>query len=327
MGHTKTSERKRDHIDLAFQSAVRGEDKRFYYEPLFSGHPKELDLSVEFLGKRMGAPIWVSSMTGGTQEANTININLAKACKEFGLGMGLGSCRIILDSDEHLADFQLRKYIGDAPFYANLGVAQLEELFARGNSQKITELVNRTETDGLIVHVNPLQEWLQPEGDRFEHPPLDTIQRVLDLDLKVIVKEVGQGFGPRSLEALAKLPLAAIEFGAHGGTNFSKLEMHRSSAKEQEIYGNIATWGHDAGEMVEFYNLLGRTDIDVIISGGVRTFLDGYYLKEKINTNAVYGQASAFLRYARADYEQLADFVRLQIEGLKLAETYLSVRK
>ena len=331
MGHTITSERKKDHIELAFQSVVQGSDQRFYYEPLFNAHPTEELKGLNFVGKSMKAPIWISSMTGGTAEAAIINRNLAEAAGEFGLGMGLGSCRIILDDDTYLPDFQLRSLAKEAPLYANLGIAQVEELHREKKTSKIKELIDKTETDGLILHVNPLQEWLQPEGDRFQDAPLETIKRTLDLDIPIIVKEVGQGFGPRSLRELMKLPLVAIDFGAHGGTNFSKLELHRQSDMVHEAYEEIASWGHTAVEMVEFFNEI-RSDWDsnstpdVIVSGGVRNFLDGYYLIKKINANAVYGQASAFLKHARAEYEELREFVILQLEGLKLAQAYLRLR-
>ncbi|MBT8327153.1 MAG: isopentenyl-diphosphate delta-isomerase [Bacteroidia bacterium] len=332
MGHTQTSERKKDHIDLAFKSVVNQQDSRFFYEPLFSGHPKHKLEPIKFAGKEMLVPIWVSSMTGGTKEAGTINRNLAKACGEFGMGMGLGSCRIILEDDTYLKDFQLRKLIGDYPLFANLGVAQLEELFKNNRKHLVSELVKKTETDGLIIHINPLQEWLQPEGDVFHAPPLETIQRSLELDIPIIVKEVGQGFGPESLKQLMMLHLAAIDFGAHGGTNFSKLEMHRSSEMRHEAYDKVAAWGHSAEEMVGFYNQLEdelsglNRKTDIIISGGVKDFMDGYYHTERINANAIYGQASAFLKHARGSYEELAEYVSLQIEGLKLAKTYLRLR-
>mgnify|MGYP003706655671 CR=1 FL=1 len=333
MGHTQTSDRKKDHIDLAFESVVANQDHRFYYEPLFSGHPTGELEKVNFAGKEMKAPLWVSSMTGGTKEAGTINRNLAKACGQFGLGMGLGSCRIILNDDEYLPDFQLRKEMGDYPLYANLGVAQLEELFAEGKEHLITELIKRTETDGLIIHVNPLQEWLQPEGDVFRNAPLDTIRQTLGLGINVIVKEVGQGFGPASLKELMQMHLVAIDFGAHGGTNFSKLEMHRSSDMRHEAYDKVAAWGHSAEEMVGFYNQIDEEILslnrkaDIIISGGVRDFMDGYYLTNKINGNAIYGQASAFLKHARGSYAELEEYVELQIKGLALASTYLSLRR
>ena len=176
--------RKQDHIQLAFEAQVASAalDERFYYEPLLAAHPKAGDdTSFEFLGKTMRAPLWVSSMTGGTEYASRINKNLARAAAEFGFGMGLGSCRGLLTSDEYLADFDVRAIIGpDLPLYANLGIAQLEVLLAEKKLHLITELVNKLRVDGLIIHVNPLQEWLQPEGDQFAHPPLDTIRRMLD---------------------------------------------------------------------------------------------------------------------------------------------------
>ncbi len=333
MGHTKTSERKKDHIELALSSVVSARDSRFSYEPIFNAHP-EKDLSpMSFLSKTLNAPIWVSSMTGGTKEASVINKNLAKAIGEFKLGMGLGSCRIILEDDTYLSDFQLRKYAQDQPLYANLGIAQLEELFDAGKQRLIHELISKTETDGLIIHINPLQEWLQPEGDKFKYPPLDTIKKCLDLGINIIVKEVGQGFGRESLKALMSLPLAAIDFGAHGGTNFSKLELHRAKPIQQELFATVASWGHTADEMTDDYNSLNEElgslncKSDVIVSGGVRNFVDGYYLTEKINANAVYGQASAFLKHARTSYEELQEYTSLQIEGLKLAKQYLKLKE
>ena len=112
-------------------------------------------------------------MTGGTGQARTINRNLAQACGEFSLGMGLGSCRPLLKSDKYFEDFNLRPIIGDkAPFYANIGIAQLEELIREDALYRIIDLVDKLQACGLIIHVNPLQEWFQPEGDRFcEAPP------------------------------------------------------------------------------------------------------------------------------------------------------------
>lgn len=332
MGHSNTSERKKDHIELAFKSHVSEREERFYYEPLFNPHPRELEFELKMGAAKMKAPIWISSMTGGTKEAGTINRNLAKAAGEYGLGMGLGSCRIILDDNTYLKDFQLRDLAQDAPLYANLGIAQLEELFEKGESQKIIELVKKTETDGLIIHVNPLQEWLQPEGDRFFKAPIDTIKSCLDLNLSIIVKEVGQGFGPKSLKALMELPLTAIDFGAHGGTNFSKLELNRASELRHEAYDEMAHWGHTAEEMLEFYNTLikemgsSNHGANVIISGGVKHFIDGYYYINKIQAPAVYGQASPFLKHARGSYEELKQHVELQLEGLKMAYNYLTLR-
>jgi isopentenyl-diphosphate delta-isomerase len=273
-------------------------------------------------------------MTGGTKMARIINRNLARACNEFGLGMGLGSCRIILDDDTYFADFDLRDIIGDnLPFYANLGIAQLEELVERHQLQKVIDLVDKLRADGLIIHVNPMQEWLQPEGDRFKHDSLTTIKRVLDaVNFPVIVKEVGQGMGYNSLKELFKLPLQAIDFGAHGGTNFAMLELLRATPEYKELYEPLAMVGHNAEEMIHFTNrildeLMGRACCnEVIISGGIRNFLDGYYYTQKIKTTAIYGQASGFLKHAQGDYETLQRYVSMQIKGLEIAHAFLRVK-
>jgi isopentenyl-diphosphate delta-isomerase len=331
------SSRKRDHIELAFRSQVESGtlDQRFYYEPLLSGHPERGSLkSFLFLGKTMRAPVWVSSMTGGTEWANTINHNLARACKEFGMGMGLGSCRPLLYSNDSLPDFDVRKEIGDdLPLFANLGVAQLEELIDRGELYRVRELTDKLQADGLIIHVNPLQEWLQPEGDRFVRSSLQVIEMVLEkADFPIIVKEVGQGMGMGSLRALMQLPLAAIDFAANGGTNFARLEMLRGDEAKATIYEQLAHVGHSAAEMTLMANQLleelGDKAIcrQFIISGGVRTFLDGYYLTQKLNAPSIYGQASGFLRHARGSYEELQAYVAAQIEGLELANAFLRVR-
>ena len=331
------AERKADHISLAFAAQTSSDslDTRFTYEPLLAAHPRPGCLApIPFAGRTLSAPLWVSSMTGGTERARLINDNLARACREFGLGMGLGSCRPLLYSDERLGDFAMRDKIGpDLPLYANLGIAQLETLFARGEQWRVAKLVEVLRADGLIVHVNPFQEWLQPEGDRFAERPIDTLRAVLDeLDCPVIVKEVGQGFGPASFAELLQLPLAAIEFAAGGGTNFSKLELLRSDPVRQGIYRALEHIGHSALEMVGFVNdavaaLGDRVQCrQVIISGGVRDFLDGYYLREKCVLPSVYGQASGFLRHATGDYAELQAFVDTQVRGLELAHAYLKVR-
>lgn len=329
--------RKHDHIALAFQSRVESEelDRRFYYEPMLSAHPAPGSLpAFPFLGRSFRAPMWVSSMTGGTALANKINHHLARACGEFGLGMGLGSCRQLLYNDDFLADFDVRDSMGsEAPLYANLGVAQIEKLLEQKEAGRIPELLLRLRADGLIVHVNPLQEAMQPEGDVFKRPPLEVVEELLQLfDFKIIVKEVGQGFGPSSLKALLQLPLAAVEFAAGGGTNFAKLELLRSQKTQQEIFGKIAAVGHQAFEMLEWANQLKESlgtackTENLIISGGITDFLDGYYLVKKSKIPAVYGQASAFLKHAQDDYETLRSFVAAQIRGLELANAFLSIR-
>lgn len=331
------AERKKDHIELAFKSriAAEGLDGRFYYEPLLSAHPVSDSLpAFPFLGKKLRLPVWVSSMTGGTALARTINHNLARACGEFGMGMGLGSCRQLLYSDAYLADFDVRHLMGtDMPLFANLGVAQIEELIEKKETDRIPQMLQKLRADGLIIHVNPLQEALQPEGDVFKNAPTNTIKTILNtFDFPVIVKEVGQGMGPKSLRALLQLPLSAIEFAAAGGTNFAKLELLRSSAEQHDTFANLAAVGHTAAEMTDWLNVavaaLGDAckTRNIIISGGIRDYLDGYCLIQRATLPAVYGQASGFLKHAQGDYETLKRYIQTQKRGLELAFAFLDVK-
>ena len=329
------SDRKKDHIELAFQSQTNrnGLDIRFDYEPLLSAHPNGELPPINFLGKTFRVPMWISSMTGGTQEAFKINRNLAMVCKEFGFGMGLGSCRMILDNNDHFEDFNVRDYIGDdLPLFANLGIAQVEQLIENSQTGKILQLTQRLRADGLIIHVNPMQEWFQPEGDHIKHPPIETIKKLIDkINLPLIVKEVGQGMGPSSLRSLLNLPVAAIEFAAYGGTNFSKLEINRDSSQKNETFEPLTRVGMDAYQMLEAVNTIIKSEKPVgcnqlIISGGITSFLDGYYLTKKSLIPAVYGQASTMLKFAREEYSQLQTYVSKQVKGLEMANAYLRVR-
>jgi len=325
------SDRKKDHIDLAFKSQLDKikVDERFNYEPMLKAHPEDVDLGVDFLNKKMRIPVWVSSMTGGTELAEKINTNLAKACNEFGMGMGLGSCRMLLDGDTYLHQFNVRHIIGDElPLFANLGISQVEKLIKKKEIDKIEKLVDKLKVDGLFVHVNPMQEFFQPEGDIIQIPPIETIQQLTELTkTKIMVKEVGQGIGPDSLKELMNLQIAGIEFAAFGGTNFANLELMRNKESVHEMFGAFVKIGHTAEQMVDMVNKISQKKMQIIISGGIKSFLDGYYLIEKSQNPAIYGQASTFLKYAKDDYSDLKKFIEYQIKGLKLAYTYLKIKE
>ncbi len=327
--------RKKDHIELAFRSQTTTPemDRRFHYEPMLSAHPPAGLQPFTFLGREHRVPMWVSSMTGGTRLAGTINRNLARACNEFGMGMGLGSCRIIMDDDTYFGDFDMRPVIGeDLPLWANLGIAQIEGLVREGSTGKAVALVEKLRADGLIIHVNPMQEWFQPEGDILKESPLETIKNFLEeFPHPVIVKEVGQGMGPESLRQLLRLPLQAIEFAAFGGTNFARLELLRNEDASGPLFEPLSMIGEDARSMVDALNRIVEEEEpvcrEIIISGGIRSFLDGYYLVRKSALPAIYGMASTFLKYAREDYDQLREFIRSQVRGLEMAYAYLTIRE
>ncbi len=326
-------QRKKDHLDLALrsQTGVNTQDKRFIYDPLFTAHPKVEPKEFDFMGKKMRLPIWISSMTGGTEYAGHINRNLAKACREFGMGMGLGSCRTIMEEDTFYDQFNMRDIMGDdLPLYANLGISQIEKSLVKGEEEKIVAMVEKLRADGLFIHINPIQEWLQPEGDIIKRPPIETISEFMEKTaLPIAVKEVGQGFGYESLKALLKMPLEAVEFAAYGGTNFAKIELERSEPVRRKLLEPLAVIGNNAYQMAAWTNQIFETEKIqtkyLIVSGGVKSYLDGYYFLKTSKMPTVYGMASAFLQHAREDYESLKEFVAYQQNGLQMAESYLSI--
>lgn len=322
------SSRKEDHLSMAQDSQTHGglRDERFYYEPMLSAHPKEIKSHTRLGSWDFSFPLWVSSMTGGADHARTINSRLAVACEEFSLGMGLGSLRPLLDDRQSRADFDVKHLMPSRPLFGNLGIAQMETLVAEKNTQKIHDLVGELKLDGLIIHVNPLQEWFQPKGDRFKYPPLETIEHFLrSATYPIIVKEVGHGMGPRSLEALMKLNLFAIEFGSFGGTNFSLLESKRGSETNGFVYV-----GHTASEMIESVLNIQKTSSQIktknfIISGGVRDVLTGFSLCQQL-PHSLMGMANSILTPARKSESELKQFLSSQRDQYALAEAFLKVR-
>ncbi len=316
----------------------------FNYEPMTTGFPDLENLEVgkySIAGKTLKAPLWISSMTGGTGEARHINQNLARVAREFGLGIGLGSCRQLLHSDEYFEDFNLRPIIGDdICLMANFGMAQMDQWIQNKEHKRIVEICKRLQVDGLFLHINPLQEFFQEEGDSWSRSPIELLDEVLELfdstGLSIGVKEVGQGMGPESIKAIMERPISVFEFGAFGGTNFSKLEKmrgHDSSGSQNAM--DLSFVGHSAFEMVTLINEWlsdnrENNNIElpgIIISGGVRSYLQGHYLMESLKAPAVYGMAMPFLAHAAIGYEELENFVRSELKGLKMAQQFLKIRK
>lgn len=323
------ADRKGDHIELAGKARTTSSqvDSRFNYEPLFFAHPdSSANWKTKFLNFELDYPLWVSSMTGGTTHALKINENLAKLCGEFKLGMGLGSCRSLLEDTTRVKDFDVKSFMKGQPLFANLGIAQVEELIALGKINRIHDMMKLISADGLIIHLNPLQEWFQPEGDRYKVSPLETLKKFLpEASYPVIIKEVGQGMGPRSLRALLELPIAGIELAAFGGTNFTLLEKMRGTHDpSREAFVSV---GHSAVEMIEILNALPTRHKEFIISGGISNMLDGYSLKSKLKANSLIGMASAFLEPAMTDYETLKEFFLRQRESLLTAKGLLELKE
>ena len=347
---TNNSEkRKTHHIEFARQAQTHTEslNRLFDYEPLCSGFPSEniVDLPRKIGKKQVRFPLWISSMTGGTGKAGPINKRLAKVAGEYGIGMGLGSCRPLLESDQYFDDFNLRPLIGEkGVLFANFGLAQIEQQIQKDAGKNLIKICKKLDVDGVFIHVNPLQEWYQPEGDRWFTSPLKVIERVSDIlheaDFLLGVKEVGQGMGPKSIESVLRGPCDILEFGAYGGTNFSLLELLRTpeSLKNtgQENIGKrgreLCYVGHTAGEMVYHVNRLNKEINDLgnsktfIVSGGIRSFLEGYFLLENLEGNGLYAMAKPFLAAANEGESSLRQFVQSELEGLTMAKAFLRAK-
>lgn len=365
-------QRKNDHLDLAKKSQIssvapqnNGQRERPNYEPLFATTPltprsylhfdkKKFEQSgphfdLNIFGKKALFPLWISSMTGGGTKALRLNQVLAKGAAYFGLGMGLGSCRVLLEekieSKNNISfskapsfpDFNLREIIGpNLPLAANLGIAQIQALISKyklDNALEILqEMLDSLKADGLFIHLNLLQEFLQPEGDMILTPPVETLQALLSkAPFKMGIKEVGQGLGPRSLKAIYEMPFEVLEFAAYGGTNFSFLEVLRGGPKDLLP---LAYVGHDAQEMVTNSLLilkeLGplRKCHRVIISGGISDFVQGHFYREKlkeVGLKTFYGQAQSMLAQAQNGEEALFNYIHNQLLGLQMAQNCLEI--
>ncbi len=227
------NQRKADHIrinleeDVSFPSLTTGlENYRFVHQALPEMNLGDVETETVLFGKRLGAPILVSSMTGGAQEAERINRNLAAAAEACGYAMGVGSQRAGIEQTESVASFNVRDVAPTALLFANLGAVQLNYGYGIDQCRRAVDMI---EADALILHLNPLQEVLQPEGDTNWRGLVDRIADICaKLDTPVIVKEVGWGIDSRTAASLLQAGVAAIDVAGAGGTSWSQVEMHRA---------------------------------------------------------------------------------------------------
>lgn len=324
--------RKKQHMKLVEKSQLRREvvDSRFNYEPLFSSHINK-NKTFRFLGNKIGAPIFISSMTGGSKKSERINKIIASAAKKFKLPMGLGSLRPYIEN-RHVQSFNIRKDIGDEVLlFGNLGIAQIEQLLNRKEIFKIDKAIEELELDGIIIHINPLQEWVQPEGDRLMNPPIITLEKVLPLlKTKIIIKEVGAGFGRESLKSLLQLPIDVIDLSSFGGTNFTKLELLRDKKSIYKLNSPLINIGVTPDEMIKNLNQLFIEGLglekEFIISGGIKNFLDGYYYNSILKSKSIYGYANNILKYAKKSEKSLYEFLTYEIKNYCFAQNFLQIK-
>ncbi|MGB3767780.1 MAG: type 2 isopentenyl-diphosphate Delta-isomerase [Phormidesmis sp.] len=270
-----TQERKADHLRVCLEEDVQshrvtnGLDRyRFTHCCLPELDRKDIDISTVFLGKRVATPLLISSMTGGTEQARQINQRLAKTAQKFGLAMGVGSQRVAVENPDLTSTFSVRQYAPDALLFANLGAVQLNYDYGISQCQKA---VDALEADALILHLNPLQEAVQTEGDvNFKGLFAKIEQLVKLLPVPIVAKEVGNGISAAMAQRLMDVGVAAVDVAGAGGTSWARVESERATDAKQRRLGNtFADWGIPTAECVVQIRELSAT-VPLIASGGLR---------------------------------------------------------
>lgn len=302
---TPISERKADHIRINLEEDVRSglttglERYHFLHRALPELDLEKVDLSTSLFGKRLRAPLLISSMTGGTLEAAQINRVLAEAAQTSGIAMGLGSQRVAIEQPELIPTFQVRSVAPDILLFANLGAIQLNYGLDAGHCLQAVEMV---EADALILHFNALQEAVQPEGDTRWAGLLEKIEDVCRLlPVPVIAKEVGWGFSAGDARRLAEAGVAAIDVAGAGGTSWSQVEMHRARDESQRhLAAAFIDWGIPTADSI-LQVQAAAPHLPVIASGGLRSGVD---IAKCLALGAVLGgMAGPFLKAAAQSLE------------------------
>ena len=271
----------------------------------------KVDPSTVFLGKKLSFPLLISSMTGGDHElVRTINQNLAIAAETAGVAMGVGSQRVMFGSREARRSFEIRDHAPTALLFSNIGAVQLNYGFT---VDMCREAVGVLDADGLYLHLNPLQEAVQPEGDTdFSDLASKIIQLARSLEVPVIIKEVGAGISREDVELFRGSPVRHIDVAGSGGTSWSRIENHRNEGTAEGLGMIFQDWGIPTPialrELAPF-----RDNFTLIASGGIRSGVD--MAKAVILGASLCGLASPFLKPATESPDAvLAAIERLRAE-------------
>ncbi len=275
---TQISARKSDHIRINLEEDVRSglstglENYHFIHQALPELNLEEVDLHVDVFNHRLNAPILISSMTGGTSQAENINQSLAMAAQAMNIAMGLGSQRAAIDDPDLAHTFQIRNYAPDILLFANLGAVQLNCGYGIEQCQRAVDMV---EADALYLHLNPLQEAVQPDGETHFKGLLKKIEVVCKkIPVPVIVKEVGWGISEQTAKRLAEAGVSAIDIAGAGGTSWSQVEMHRATNESQRrLAAAFLDWGIPTSDSITYVRQAAPS-MKIIASGGLRSGID-----------------------------------------------------
>ncbi|MFN8426117.1 MAG: type 2 isopentenyl-diphosphate Delta-isomerase [Anaerolineales bacterium] len=306
-------QRKADHIKINLEQDVRSalttglENYRFIHEALPELDLNRLDTTVSLFAKRLAAPILISSMTGGTAEAETINLRLAEAAQEMKVAMGVGSQRAAIEHPEQAKTFQVRRVAPDILLFANLGAVQFNYGYSIDHCRRAIDMI---QADALYLHLNPLQEAVQDAGDTNFDGLAKKIEEVCkQIEVPVIAKEVGWGISERTAKLLADCGVSAIDVAGAGGTSWSQVEMHRAPDEfTRQLAATFVGWGIPTAESI--LNVKKATpDMTIFASGGIK---DGLDIAKCIALGATLGgMAGQFLKAAAVSTEQAVEMMKL----------------
>lgn len=325
-------QRKKDGIDIPLQKNVQAKTTSTYLEYVKLVHnalPEldydDIDTSTKFLDKKFAAPIIIDSMTGGTDEATVINGRLGELAEKYGFGMGLGSQRAGLKSEELAATYSIaRKNAPNAFLIANIGGAQLAKGLTIDEARKIVKMIK---ANALVVHLNPLQELVQPEGEPRYRGVLGKISDLAKtIDVPVIVKEVGAGISKEVAIKLEMAGVAAINVAGAGGTSWAGVEKLRAEAVKDDLKRHLGEmfwdWGiPTAASLIEARKAV---RIPLIASGGLR---NGLEVAKCVALGAsIAAMAYPFLRAASQSRENLFAFADTLLAELRSAMFLVGAR-
>jgi isopentenyl-diphosphate delta-isomerase len=324
-----TAARKADHVRINLERDVAGkgvasgfDDYRLINCALPEIDLAQVDTTCTLFGRTLRAPLLISCMTGGTTQARAINQTLARVAQEHGLAMGLGSSRALLEDPALLDTFDVRAFAPDIVLLANLGAVQLNKGYGVEDCRRLVEMLK---ADALVLHLNALQEAVQPEGDTCFHGLLKKIREVCaHLRVPVVVKEVGWGIATDEVRALFDAGVAAVDLAGAGGTSWSEVERYRiADPWRANVAAAFAGWGIPTAECLR--DAAGITPRGLLIaSGGVRTGIEA--VKALALGADIVGIAGPFLRAAATGYQAASDLAREYIEVLRIAMFALGAR-
>jgi len=273
------SSRKLDHLRICLQEDVRPPSPgtglnryRFMHQALPELDMNQIDLRTCFLGKTLRSPILVSAMTGGTDAGQSINRHLAEAAAVMGIGMSVGSQRVALEEPRWAGSFAVRDLAPDILLLANLGAVQLATGYTAEHCQRAVDMI---QADGLVLHLNPLQEALQPGGNTQFAGLLRQIEQVCRaLLVPIVVKEVGYGLSRQTARQLVEAGVSGLDVAGAGGTSWSEVERHRiCDPVSVRVASQFADWGIPTADSIRMAREV-APDLPLIASGGLVSGID-----------------------------------------------------